>query len=524
VAISNAAPASATTVSTGIGTRFPLTSLEASISSQSALSQSSTYSSSSMGKSPRQVGSVTSSSSGISTTQTGSLNASGTTLGQSLPSISTVPNTPNEPLITIGPYSCTATINLSTFLSQLLDYIQVTENTIGATLLYVTINIHAAADSVSPLSPAPMPSALPQEANLLGALFAENLSTYLYTPSELASNRADINGSWYTVPAEFRPVEAFYTTEVDENGISSTDDGWPTEGYIEFTQSKRLLVGFGTVDPQMSGYNFSGDHLVIFPSGYIQSNQRDINATSSGQLIQGCYFNKSTVDLSQVNSSWATGSSVPSFNYPIAPSSDISPFLDLTSNLTKCGISPFLNATLLNFTANDNFMPYENYSYASIWSWAAGEPRNQSSNADVPTSLFRCAMSKIDVAGRWVVNDCSSKTYAACRANDQPYNWTIATYPVVYSFADRACPDGYSFAVPRTALENSYLFQAIQSANRDYDQNGVWVDFNSLDTADCWVSGSNTTCPYLQTTGLQGTQYTRYVVVKSSEPGRESVC
>ena len=365
-----------------------------------------------------------------------------------------------------------------------------------------------------------MPSALPQEANQISALFSENLAAYLYTPSELASNRADINGSWYTVPEEYRPVEAFYTVQINKYGIASTWDGWPSEGYIEFMQSKRLLLGFGSVDPQMSDYNLTVDHNTIYPGGYIQNSPLNVTATSSGQLTRGCYFEKGTENLSQTNSSWAMGSSIAGFDYPTSPKSDLSPLLNLTSNLTSCGISSFLNATLLNITATDNFTPYENYSYASIWSWAPGEPQNQSSNSDVSSSLFRCAMLKINLAGRWVVNDCSSKTYASCRAMDQPYNWTIATYATTYSYAEQACPQGYSFAVPRTALENSYLSQAVRSADRDYDQNGVWVDFNSLDTPSCWVSGSNTKCPYAPMVGLQGAQYTRYVVVSAPDSVR----
>ena len=471
--------------------------------------------SSSTGNFVRQVFSVSSSNSGTPTIPTGSSNTTGTTLGQLLPSISILPNTSNEPLVSIGPYTCTSTINLSTFVSQILDYIQKTENTVGANLLYVTINVHAAADTSFPLLPAPMPSAFPQPPNLLSTLFSDSLSAYIYTPSELASNRMDINGSWYTVPEEFRPIQAFYSTQLDENDIASTEDGWPTEGYIEFTQSKRLLLGFGTVDPQMSRYNITGDHNTIFPTGYIQNGQRDINATSSGQLTQGCYFLNNTDNLSKTNSSWVIGSNIAGFDYPTSPSSDLTPFLNLTSNLTTCGISSFLNATLLNYTANENFMPYESYSYASIWSWAPGEPKNQSSNDDVSPNLFRCAMSKIDLAGRWVVNDCSSKTYASCRAHNQPYNWSITTYPITYSYAEQACPSGYTFTVPRTAMENSYLFEAMKSSNRDYDQNGVWVDWNSLNTAGCWVTGRNTTCPYVQSVGLQGAQYTRYVVASS---------
>jgi hypothetical protein len=90
-----------------------------------------------------------------------------------------------------------------------------------------------------------------------------------------------------------------------------------------------------------------------------------------------------------------------------------------------------------------------------------------------------------------------TKIYTACRAGNQPYNWTIATYPVSYSYASQSCPNNFGFDAPRTALENSYLTQAIRDAPRDYDGNGVWVDFNSLAYNNCWVTGGpNATCPY----------------------------
>lgn len=408
-----------------------------------------------------------------------------------------------------------------------MDYIQKTENTIGAHLLYVTINIHAAADASSPLDPAPMPSALPQPENLLSSLFSDTLSLYLYTPSNLISERANINGSWYTVAENYRPIEDFYSTHVDEYGITSTEDGWPSEAYVEFSRSKRLLLGFGTVDPQMSGYDFNGDDDIIFPSGYIQNSQPDISANNSGSLTQGCFLKDNTDGLSQVNSSWATGSTIPGFPYPTTPSSDLTPLLNLTTNLTNCGISPILNTTLLNTTANDNFSPYHAYSLSTIWSWAPDEPKNQSSN-----SLFRCAFARTDLAGRWVVNDCSTKNFASCRAHHQPYNWTTTSYPITYPFAPLACPEGYDFAVPRTALENSYLFQAIGATNRDYDNFGVWVDFNSLDTETCWVSGgANATCPYTEMLDVQSAQYRRFVLVRFYPPTlprtptvRERVC
>lgn len=147
-------------------------------------------------------------------------------------------------------------------------------------------------------------------------MFSGNLSQYIYTPLDLRSDRANLNSSWYTVSEAFRPVEEYYSIEVNENSIYSTEDGWPSESYIEFSKSQRLLVGWGTVDPQLAGYNFTGDSGVIFPSGYIQDLQADVTASSSGRLTSGCLLGNLTDDLTQINSSWAFDARLPGFDYP----------------------------------------------------------------------------------------------------------------------------------------------------------------------------------------------------------------
>jgi hypothetical protein len=108
---------------------------------------------------------------------------------------------------------------------------------------------------------------------------------------------------------------------VNENGIYSTEDGWPSESYVEFSKSKRLLVGWGTVDPQMAGYNFTADSGVIFPSGYLQDLQANVTASSTGHLTSGCFLGSLTDDLTRINSSWAFDARLPGFDYPTNTSS-----------------------------------------------------------------------------------------------------------------------------------------------------------------------------------------------------------
>jgi hypothetical protein len=67
------------------------------------------------------------------------------------------------------------------------------------------------------------------------------------------------------------------------------------------------------------------------------------------------------------------------------------------------------------------------------------------------------------------------------------------------------CPPGSTFAVPRTGLENTYLYRHLLSlpetkidlGSTDPILREVFVNFNSMDVTSCWVSGGyGATCPY----------------------------
>lgn len=418
--------------------------------------------------------------------------------GTAQPSLSTIPNPLNVPFYKIGPYSCTPTMTISTITTLLLDYIQKTQNTLEAQMLYVILNLHAAASASSPTeSPLTVPeSSLPTPSELVSTFFDASMSAFIYTPTNLRGDRANLNTSWYAVAREYQPFPRYYTTVVNPNGIHSTPDGWPSESYVEILKARRLLLGWGSVDTQMQGYNFVGDAGTIFPSGELY-NSRFINGTSSNDLHGTCFFDANVTALVHTNSSWA----VSSVAVPSTGSSE--PLLNLSSNLTQCGISSIIDKTLFNTTANENVTAYQEAAYGAVWSWAPGEPQNNSLGSNGKNdNLFRCAIIDPNFNGRWRVDDCSSHYYAACRVASQPYMWQVTTYPVTYSSASDACPGNSTFAVPRTSLENTYLHSVLLDSRNPDAKNtigdrGVWLNLNSLDVQDCWVSGgSNATCPY----------------------------
>ena len=126
--INNAGPAAITTPSFSSSAAPVLTSAAIATSSAYArvgarqLSLESLSGSSatlSTSQSPDDLSSGSSTSS-ISLSLTSST-ASPSSLGQDSPPISVIPDSNNDPLVSIGPYLCTTTINLSTFTSQLLS-------------------------------------------------------------------------------------------------------------------------------------------------------------------------------------------------------------------------------------------------------------------------------------------------------------------------------------------------------------------------------------------------------------------
>lgn len=412
-----------------------------------------------------------------------------------------LPSLAGEVLYSNGPYVCGTTVTLTTLASLLNEYLAATEDTLQAHVKLVTLNLHAAASYLSPTSPAAAPkqSALPSQNELIGALLYANLSSYLFTPDFLQQSRANLNTSWAGVSSQYAPDPSYYTSELGPGNVLTSSDGWPSESYVEFRNARRLLLGFGNVDPQMAGYNFSGEDSFIFPPNYI-TRLITVTQSASGNIESGCIYAPDSTSLSLANSSWAISSAFPVPDFSALNMSSTNLSLPAVTNLTACGISPFLNATLLNTTADVDVTPYRAFAYSSVWSWAPDEPDDTDLDSDDEADVRCAALSAVDPAGRWTVQDCGAKHRVACRiTGSDPYGWTISHENYIYSGAVNACPTGSVFDVPRTALENRYLLAAFLNSS-SYSPTGdvlLWLNFNDFDEQSCWVAGVNGTCPYI---------------------------
>ncbi|KAF3480499.1 lectin C-type domain-containing protein [Arthroderma uncinatum] len=403
----------------------------------------------------------------------------------------------------LGPYSCTQSLNISTLSAVLEEYFLSTENTINANMLYLIINMHAAGSSDSPDEPPKTPdlSSLPSPSRLLGRMLGSSLRNFIYSPARLMENRQNLNESWFSVSPSQQPIAEYLTTTVDSKHHLATANGWPSTGFAVLARASRLIMGWGTIDPQMSSYNFTGDPMVFPPNSL--TSRIDIQVDAAANLTKGCLYDPSSTGVSTDDHTWAVA------ELPQRNSSD--EIALLTRQFVSCGISPVVNYTLLNVTADRDIGPYRNVSFSTTWSWAKDEPLNSTGSTSSKTrNSYRCAAMDAALSGKWRAHECSDEFRVACRVGNSPYDWIISEKTASYFTAAEACPERTAFSVPRTALENTYLYSklhpqrnvttAILPDTSDKDSGSsqsVWIDFNSADVPSCWVThGAAAQCPY----------------------------
>ncbi|KAH8424788.1 Lectin C-type domain protein [Aspergillus melleus] len=443
-------------------------------------------------------------------TATPTANSSTTTVDAAAQGTATVVSDSSGPqLYELGPYKCSDNLYLSDMVDVFLDFFKATTSQLNVYTRFISFNLHAAASAETPTRPAAKVTGddLPSISERIDTLLDRRLYSYIYTPAQLEDERSNLNDSWYKVDDGYKPITEYFTVHEGEDGTQSTPDGWPCTKYIQLAEEERLLLEYGSIDPQMEEYSLDDDRDIIFPPEYLT-----VPAPLSirdGEIKTGCFYDTEATKVSQVNSSWAVSNSL-----PVPESSNRTEFLrelaGMVKNVTACGVTPFINATLLNSTADKDFEPYKNATLSAGWAWAIDEPRDSevTDNINEP-SRDRCAIMDLSLDGHWRVVDCDQhKRRGACRVGNDPFTWTLSDAENTYSDAyDHGCPENSSLGVPRTALENTYLYRyasdrssvggGLDSSSSDLKMREIWLDFNSLDIASCWVSGGpDAQCPY----------------------------
>lgn len=417
--------------------------------------------------------------------------------------VSVPPTSDTTTLQHLGIYSCTDGLDLSILSDVLKSFFEDNNSDISVHVTYMIFNLHIAADTSDPDGPVSNvdESHLPTDAESLHSVATSQLGDCIYTPSRLDSDRSNLDKSWFKVPPKYRPVTEYFTITQDDDGNTISPDGWPCSMYIQYASQQRLLLGIASVDSQLGGYDIGRDSDVIFGPGNLTSSVE--GSSGSDNWRSECAIHQHGASgVAQANTSFAEWTTVP-YSDTSNNTQALGALAHLVQNSTRCGISPILNGSLLDVTADNDLNLYWNISRSAMWSWAIEEPRG--SNLPENSETLSCALMDTTLGGYWRAENCSEPRIAACMVGDKPFTWTLSEKRVSFSDAAHACPDGSIFAVPRTGLENTYLYNAVLSRPRDTinsssvngSQHEVWLNYNCRNVRSCWVSGDlSVSCPY----------------------------
>ncbi|KAI9011967.1 hypothetical protein CLU79DRAFT_839244 [Phycomyces nitens] len=171
---------------------------------------------------------------------------------------------------------------------------------------------------------------------------------------------------------------------------------------------------------------------------------------------------------------------------------------DEISQVIHCGKSPVFDASVSGTDYKDLL---ENTIENMLWTWDEGQPPKD--------NKVTCAVMQRS-NGRWRVSDCTEEFNIACRHKEEPGKWIISNATATYEEAFLVCPDDYFFDTPRTPWQNQQLLNSLQGRTDLFDKDSledsvVWINLNSVISAQCWVIGRSTLCWWLnkasETTG-----------------------
>jgi hypothetical protein len=396
-------------------------------------------------------------------------------------------------------YNCSTSVKAEVLSDVLLSYFRTTVDDLDASFVILILNLHniLAGEQYFGQVGSEIPDSRPLSLlHVLNDTIVQPLGSYAYTPDQLSRDRRRLSDSWLSVRYQNHPMWRYFSIVNSTGGVLSTPDGWPSSSYLEKALKARVLFGLGTVDKPIQDSDFQ--YNSIFATGLLNSDIRP------EELSSRCSFNTNNTDFSKLHSSWVLLSET--------STQDIDALTSLTEKLVSCGISLLVNDTF-GKTANDDVNSYRNISLSSAWSWASGEPYDGSTPRSAEErEQSRCAVMDVSASGHWRAADCSDFHQAACRVGSNSYSWVLSASEASFSNSPDSCPSNTSFDVPRTGLENLYLYHRIVSLV-DNTNSSVWINFNSIDVKDCWtVGGPNATCHY---TSVSSNEEQEQIVVPS---------
>jgi len=366
----------------------------------------------------------------ITTTVSSSATTIKATVTSTLTSSATSVSPTHDPVVPISlpnGYNCAPEANLQIFLDTVKDILVSTDNQLRqAGLIFLILNIRTlplVANSTNDLS---IPSALS-----LSNQINTTLGDWLYTPTELASERQNINSTFLSdTDNPIVDIPAYYSVNINNvTQIASTPNGWPSTRYLFETQGRRLFVGFGSIEVPSTDYDTSEDISIIFPSGTFDRGTSLVPSTSIQSQPEVCLGPPGQVFGPSGSLNFNSSNSTGNYSFALSAAPNLNDALSYSSlqSIVSCGLSPIITSPLQD-TFSGNSSPIDPIA-GTIWSWLPpDEPKNTSLPLNGTENVVACAALLADT-GRWVVLDCNTELSLACRVDNQAYEVLPAFFP-----------------------------------------------------------------------------------------------
>lgn len=347
---------------------------------------------------------------------------------------------------------CLRSLSFNDLTSFVQSYIKDSDTNLSADLIVLILNLHHLNNTSF---------AYPEELrgtwnDTLTSVMTNYFDHYMYTPIDLQTDRA-----------------------IDVNKTNLVD-GYPRLSKFLFTNKRRMIPIINQYEiPSYSNYNASMDSNLFF-------NMTQLNTSFSS------FDNTTTLDSidqikNKASQNWRFSIDSPSNQFTS----------DSIHDQIINGYSPLLNHTVTHLSnlSSDLFGN-------SLWLWPENEPlfineafARYSNDSQYIQEAYSCAAMFVQ-NGSFHVSNCYQEKKVLMMDKQNTYNWTVSDEKVNYFHGGNFDDNKWSFNVPKDALQRASVVLMLNSVDSDTDVD-VWVDLNSINVDNCWVTGGPyASCPY----------------------------
>lgn len=469
--------------------------------------------------------------------------------------------------VTVNNVTCSISplIGFHDIINEMERYISATASDLTTSLIQLSLRLHSL--NTQSVTSSSLPVKMPHvpDTERLSYIVDSNVKSRLYTPGDLSQDRAEsltygVNGIFSDVVSGFLKVYQFLLVDskrliVNFSNISMLPPDMTTypASYLnkDYTYFFETVYEVSVIDttPKTNYSSYYNPYLTLDVVNTDQFSPPNCTNQTISDFRNNLKAGHGNLSQSMVDQMCLSD---PMFNVAVRDTLE-NPFdTQSIQQYIECGFLPILSSPVndLNFLVS--------LANEAVWSWTYDQPSipdsvpniNDSddgaglgahgsfenilkSNAQIESngsqvvdtnlrSAWRCAV--LDEEG-WRAANCFDNYPVLCAPQEaapelighplqegdnneereilsEIYSWSFGTN-TSYFGAPGACPNSDVFSIPRTSLQDTSVRLSLKA-------NGsipfpLWIDINSIDVKDCWVSGGPyARCPYTTSSWTQG--------------------